>query len=199
MDCVTRAGGLALLWKNSMDIVVDSASLNHIDVIINKGKDDAWRFTGIYGHLKSSRKDETWEMIKGLNRKFSLPWVCAEDFNEILKGHEKLGGAPKREFEMNTFRNAVDECELVDLGYTGLKFTWRGNRPSGVVLDHALANTSWLELNPGTCVQHFRAHSLDHNPILISPEGIAPYRNKLFRFEHMWLREEGCGETVKAI
>ena len=47
VDCVTRVGGLALLWKNSMDIVVDSASLNHIDVIINKGKDDAWRFIGI--------------------------------------------------------------------------------------------------------------------------------------------------------
>ena len=50
VDRVTRAGGIALLWKNSMDIVVDSASLNHVDVIINKGKEDAWRFTGIYGH-----------------------------------------------------------------------------------------------------------------------------------------------------
>ena len=73
VDRVTRAGGIALLWKNSMDIVVDSASLNHVDVIINKGKEDAWRFTGIYGHSKLSRKAEMWEMIWGLSRKFSLP------------------------------------------------------------------------------------------------------------------------------
>nr|POF20626.1 hypothetical protein CFP56_77330 [Quercus suber] len=127
-----------------------------------------------------------WEMIKGLNHKFSLPWVCARDFNEILKGHEKLGGEPKREYEMKAFRNVVDECELVDLGYTELKFKWRGNRPNGVVLErlnHALANTSWLELNLATHIQHFKAHSSDHNPILIKLEGIAQYQNKLFHFE----------------
>ena len=56
---VTRAWGLALLWKNSLDINVDSSSLNHIDVINNKGKDDAWRFTSVYGVLETSRKHET--------------------------------------------------------------------------------------------------------------------------------------------
>ena len=38
---VTRAGCLALFWKNLVDMEVDSASLNHIDTIINKGKADA--------------------------------------------------------------------------------------------------------------------------------------------------------------
>ena len=56
---VTRAGGLALFWKNSVDMEVDSTSLNHIDAIINKGKADAWRFTGIYGFPKVGRKAET--------------------------------------------------------------------------------------------------------------------------------------------
>ena len=97
-----------------------------------------------------------------------------------------MGGVPRRESEMRAFRSLVDECELVDLGYTGLKFTWRGTRLCGIVLerlDHAFANSSWLELNPATRVQHFRAHSSDHNPILIRLEGIVPYQNKLFRFE----------------
>ena len=39
-------GGLALYWKNSMDVHVDSFSKYHIDSIINKGNDEAWRFTG---------------------------------------------------------------------------------------------------------------------------------------------------------
>lgn len=102
---------------------------------------------------------------------------------------------------MRAFKDVVDECEFVDLGYVGHKFTWRGIGPGGVVLeqlDQAFANTSWLELNLATCVQHFKAHFSDHNLILIRPEGIAPYRNKPFRFEQMWLREEGCGEIVKA-
>ena len=72
----------------------------------------------------------------------------------------------------------VDKCELVDLGYMGHKFTWRGKRLGGVVLerlDRAFANTSWLEQNLVTRVQHFRAHSSDHNPIIIRPEGITTY------------------------
>lgn len=140
-------------------------------------------------------------MIRGLNHKFHLPWICTGDFNEILRGHEKMGGAPWREAEMRAFRDVVDEFEFVDLGYVRHKFTWRGTRLGGVVLallDRAFANTLWLELNLATHVQHFRAHSSDHNLTLIRPEGIAPYRNKPFRFEQMWLREEGCGEIVKA-
>ena len=94
---VTKAGGLALLWKNSIDIDVDLASLNHIDAIINQGKVDAWRFTGIYGFPEAYRKPKTWELLRGLNQKFCLPWICFRDFNEILRGHEKLRGAPRRE------------------------------------------------------------------------------------------------------
>ena len=36
----TMAGGLALLWQNSVQIDVDSSSLNHIEVIVNKGKEN---------------------------------------------------------------------------------------------------------------------------------------------------------------
>ena len=51
---MTRAVGLALLWKNTIQIDVDSSSLNHIDVIVNKGQVDSWRFTGIYGLPEAS-------------------------------------------------------------------------------------------------------------------------------------------------
>ena len=34
-------GGLALYWKNSIDVHVDSFSKYHIDSIINKGSDEA--------------------------------------------------------------------------------------------------------------------------------------------------------------
>jgi len=55
---ITRAGGLALFWKHSVQIDIDSSSLNYIDVIVNKGKDDSWRFTGIYGLLEAGRKQD---------------------------------------------------------------------------------------------------------------------------------------------
>ena len=50
----TMAGGLALLWRNSVQIDVDSSSLNHIDVIVDEGKENSWRFTSIYGMPEAS-------------------------------------------------------------------------------------------------------------------------------------------------
>ncbi|XP_030970334.1 uncharacterized protein LOC115990663 [Quercus lobata] len=199
---VTRAGGLALLWKNTIQIDVDSSSLNHIDVIVNKGKEDSWRFTGIYGLLEASRKSETWNLIRNLHRKYTLPWLCAGDFNEILLSHEKLGGGLISESAMREFREVVDDCGFMDLGYVGKKYTWRGKRGDTMVLerlDRALATHSWLALNPATRVQCIRSNASNHYPIIINPEGVADRPCKPFRFEHMWLKENGCGDTVKAV
>lgn len=46
---VTIGGGLALFWKKEFVVDIESSSLNHIDVLINKGKEDEWQFTGFYG------------------------------------------------------------------------------------------------------------------------------------------------------
>lgn len=197
----TRAGGLALLWRNSIQIDVDSSSLNHINVIVNKSKEDSWRFTGIYGMPEASWKSETWDLLRNLHRKYSLPWLCAGDFNEILLSHEKLGGALRSETTMREFREVVDDCGFMDLGYVGKKYSWRGKSGDHMVLerlDCALAIHSWLALNPATRVQCIRSKVSDHYPIVINPEGVANRPCKPFRFEQMWLKESGCGETVKA-
>ena len=44
-----RGGRVAILWKKEVDFSVDIYLSNHIDDIINKGKDDGWRFIGFYG------------------------------------------------------------------------------------------------------------------------------------------------------
>ena len=75
--------------KKGVELDVESSSLNHIDVLINKGKDEIWRFTGLYGSLKTQRRIESWNLIRNLNGHFSVPWLCASDFNEITKTHEK--------------------------------------------------------------------------------------------------------------
>ena len=42
---ITRGGGLAFFWKRD----VESSSSNHIDALINTGKEDTLRFTSFYG------------------------------------------------------------------------------------------------------------------------------------------------------
>ena len=65
-------------------------------------------------------------------------------------------------------------------------------------LDRALATNSWISLNPATQVQNLRVNSLNHNPIIIKPEGIIACRNKPFQFKQMWMKDQGRGETVMA-
>ena len=45
----TRGGGIAIFWKKDVDFLLGTFSPNHIDGILNKGKEDEWRFTGFYG------------------------------------------------------------------------------------------------------------------------------------------------------
>ena len=51
-----RGAGLALYWRNSINVNVDTFSRNHIDSIINKGREDEWCFTGFYGEPVSHKR-----------------------------------------------------------------------------------------------------------------------------------------------
>ena len=100
---------------------------------------------------------------------------------------------------MKEFRDVLDECGLIDLGYTRDKFTWKGKRAGGLVLerlDRAIALNEWFSRFPGTKVQHLLTHSSDHKDILIKLDGITPRLNRPFKFEQMWLRKGGCSDTV---
>lgn len=52
---VGRGGGVVVFWKSNFDFSIDMCSLNHIDAIINQGKEDEWRFAGFYGELDTKK------------------------------------------------------------------------------------------------------------------------------------------------
>ena len=83
VERINRAGDLALLWKDSVDLHVEMSSKNHIDAVVNKGKDEAWRITGFYGEQMTHRRMESWNLLRELNSRMQLPWLCFGDFNEI--------------------------------------------------------------------------------------------------------------------
>ncbi|KAK9992081.1 hypothetical protein SO802_027066 [Lithocarpus litseifolius] len=196
---VNRLGCLALFWKKSLKIEVTSSSPNHIDAVVGDSLENKWRLTGIYGFADQAKKSDTWALLRQLHASSSLPWLCAGDFNEILWSHEKCGLGPRSETPMQAFREVLDETGLKDLGYVGKKFTWKGRRQSGFVLerlDRAVANNQWFSQNPGTKVQHLHSNSSDHQAILVKPEGISPKPKRSFKFEQMWLQDRGCIDTV---
>ena len=96
---VRRSGGLALLWKESLSVEVQTFSPRHIDVVITEENEKKKRrFTGFYGHPETSKRGESWSLLVNLSARSRLPWVCMGDFNEISHRGEKVGGGERPEW-----------------------------------------------------------------------------------------------------
>lgn len=90
---------------------------------------------------------------------------------------------------MAGFREAVDDCSLMDMGYTGLPWTYEKRVAGGsfvrVRLDRCLADANWCSLFPGASVRHLGAAGSDHVPILLSLAANERQKNP-FRYEVAW-------------
>lgn len=72
------------------------------------------------------------------------------DFNEITWSEEKKGGNYGSWQNMRRFIEATSYCELLDLGWTGSKFTWSNGRRGGDLirerLDRGMVNPAWKNM-----------------------------------------------------
>ncbi|KAF4373728.1 hypothetical protein G4B88_030071 [Cannabis sativa] len=85
-------GGLLLLWKDDINIRVDSSSPGHILVEV-VGKDFLpWTLTCFYGHPDATQRKFSWELLRNIKAGVHGAWLCIGDFNEIVSLAEKVGG-----------------------------------------------------------------------------------------------------------
>lgn len=92
VDSEGKGGGLAVLWRRGVNVVVRNSSKNHIDMDVTDEDDFTWRFTGMYGESQVELKHRTWSLMRDRHAMRELMWLCAGDFNEVLHQHEKEGG-----------------------------------------------------------------------------------------------------------
>jgi hypothetical protein len=115
-------------------------------------------------------------------------WLCLGDFNEILCDSEKFEAAARPRWQMKNFRDMVDSCHLLDLGFSGPTFTWcnRQGRASFIKerLDRAMANSKWCDLFPSQQVCILAARSSDHAPLLLSSQGSGNFRRSGYQRFH---------------
>ena len=178
-------------------MMIDSSKY-YIDTWIDKGSPNEWRFIRFYGEPDTLRRGEAWDSLRILNHHPDVPWLCASDFNEIVRQEEKLGGATRHQGQMQLFRDVLDEYGFLDLGFVGNRFTWSKHIADGHSiwerLDRGVVNVNWFiqfpGTIPGTIVHHLHCTSSDHMPQYINLSGLEiPSRKKLFRFEEMWLSD----------
>jgi hypothetical protein len=115
------------------------------------------------------------------------------DFNETLYGSEHFSRTPRPEWQMRAFREAVEDCSLQDLGWTGVQYTW-DNKQTGQAnvkarLDRAFANAGFLQRFEHARVRHIVTVESDHCMVLMEQRGnLNQVRRgpKQFRYENVW-------------
>lgn len=76
---------------------------------------------------------------------------------------------------MDRFKEALEECGLSDLGFTGDPFTWRNNSHTSEQyirerLDRAVADGNWRARFPAFKVTNRDPRHSDHRPVILETE-----------------------------
>lgn len=91
VERVGRSGGLTLLWKAPSNVDILKFANNFIDSEVEVHGLGKSRLTGFYGYPESSRRRESWDLLRLLSISSSLSWVCIGDFNDLLATTKKRG------------------------------------------------------------------------------------------------------------
>ncbi|RVW99876.1 LINE-1 reverse transcriptase-like [Vitis vinifera] len=159
-----------------------------------------WFLMGVFRSLWASVKVEKEEFlselgaIKGL---WNEPWCVAGDFNMIRFPSERSRGG-RLSPSMRRFTEVIEELELRDLPLQGGMFTWSGgfNNLLKSRIDRFLISEDW-EAHFRECIQGVLARPVsDHSPIILDGGGMRRGPTP-FRFENMWLKEEGFKEVLR--
>ncbi|KAJ1296597.1 hypothetical protein BS78_01G314000 [Paspalum vaginatum] len=197
INCQGRGEGLALFWSMEHSVSLQSLCPNFIDVHIKQESGVIWRVTFIYGEPKTEQRHVFWDRMRFLKAQWEGPWVCIGDFNEVLSSEEHMGPTNRGESQMRLFRECLEDCQLMDLGFTGPNYTWNNRQQEDhnirVRLDRAVANGQFTQLFDDIQVENIITTSSDHFAVHLS---ISKHRERRykdlggrnFRFEAAWCR-----------
>lgn len=196
VNSVGLSGGIGLFWSQDFEVELKNYSSGHIDTLVRRKGDAArqWRLTGFYGAPRVEDRHQSWRFLRTLFAIQHGAWMCVGDFNETLLWSEHFSYSPRPEWQMKAFREAVDDCSLSDLGWSGAEYTW-DNRQSGRAnvkarLDRAFGNPTLMGMFEHIKVRHIVATESDHSFVFVDLwerlNSEASRGPKLFRYEDVW-------------
>ena len=148
VDPTGFSGGIWLLWNEitsfNVEILTHSDHSLHALVKVNSPP-LTFLLIAIYASPNFAKRKIFWNCLENLTTTICLPWVLLGDFNDMTSEDEKMGGLPLNKTRIAVFKNYIDKCGLMDLGFLGPRFTWTNkslawNGPIQERLDRGLGN-----------------------------------------------------------
>lgn len=119
---------------------------------------------------------------------------------------EKQGGSQLTFDDMRKFREVAEDCDFINLGFSGDPFTWDNSKSADQHvkerLDRGLGNVDWRLLFPGAVIFHDDYWGSDHRAlkILLDPpintDRSVARINKRFLTESWWLSNPDCRDII---
>jgi len=162
----------------------------------------SWILTCVYASPQPQTREILWQKLLSLATEIQKPWLLAGDFNKTVSIEERNHGGAEIEQRCRQFKHWIDNTGLVDLGFSGPKFTWTRGLTQATRkearLDRALCITAWRLYFPHGAVCHLIQAGSDHSPLFISTEGfmLPGTLSKPFRFQVAWVSHQQFEEVI---
>lgn len=132
-DTVGFSGGIWLLWNSdTVEVTQLAKTEQEIHVVIKvRTSDSSWLLSSIYASPRFEERKLLWKNLASIASFHHLPWIILGGFNELLTSEDKLGGNPLSPRRVQLFKECLDCCGMVDLGFHGPRFTWVNKRETG--------------------------------------------------------------------
>nr|XP_023906597.1 uncharacterized protein LOC112018316 [Quercus suber] len=132
-----------------------------------------------------------WNNLNKVAELHKKSWILVGDFNEPLVQEDKFGGRGVSVNRSLAYKDCLDLCNMVDMGFFGPRYTWTNNWDvNNLILERIdcfFMNSDSCGQYPDAKVTHLPCCHSDHCPVLMET---LPFRtvhlNRPFRFQEFW-------------
>jgi len=159
------------------------------------------RLTFVYGHNTPAERLSLWRYISQASSLHTCtPWLILGDFNAIMQSGDRSGGVTNWPSYQNDFNTCIHQSALLQVPYTGLKYTWHnGQHGSNTIqkkLDWIFGNPCLFSTWPDTHAT-FQPRSIsDHSVMILNLQRLNNHQQSPFKFLNIWAERSDFLPTV---
>ncbi|XP_059288381.1 uncharacterized protein LOC132041688 [Lycium ferocissimum] len=144
-----------LFWTDGWQAQIIVDVVQHVTFkLSNVNRPQEAYVTAVYAKCIAVERQDLWDSIVQVALNVQVPWIVEGDFNVILKPEENLGGLPMHHKETAEFAHFVNNCGLLELKFSGSRYTWWNGRIEEDFifkrLDRVFRNQEFMDLFPSS-------------------------------------------------